>query len=55
MYYCVVLLRCSNVAGPAGVPAAKSVVCDFQARLYPKQIPCTGVRFVKETKKEKVR
>jgi len=55
MYYCVVLLCCLNVAGPAGVPAAKSKFGDFQARLSQKQIPCAGVRFVKETKKEKVR
>jgi len=55
MYHCVVLLCCPNVAGPAGVSAAQSKVGDFQARLSRKQIPYTGVRVVKETKKEKVR
>ena len=50
-----VLLYCPNVAGPARVPVAKSKVGDLQARLSRKQIPYTGVSFVKETKKEKVR
>jgi hypothetical protein len=49
-----VLLCSSSVVGPASVPAVKSKVGDFQTRLSRKQIQCTRVRFVKETKKEKL-
>jgi len=50
-----VLLCCPNVVRPARVPAAKSKVGDFQARLSQKQIPRTGVSFLKETKKGNAR